>query len=241
MTTKIKVFVVLTVIFITSISAVIGFGIILWMKGRESCDSGYPWKKDYSKIIQIDGGCEMYKSDFGSWPMSSRERIRQEMITGGMSPDEAEKSLAYIPAGLTGKELLTLFLTGYASAGPNDRLTNLLTADGQDGFGYRVSRPGQQWGPYGGTDMIQTSLTPNSTRYFVDSFGNPILYYLYDEKAKKYHAEDNPDGPSQTFLDYCRDNYRTSFIVISKGKCKTWPALPISGNSEIFSNMGMER
>ncbi|MBI5724574.1 MAG: prepilin-type N-terminal cleavage/methylation domain-containing protein [Planctomycetes bacterium] len=235
-----------TLIELLTVAAVIGVLVMMTVPSLARAKVVAKWRLSYSRVMQIDGGCEMYKSDFGSWPMSSRDQTKQDLIDKGITAANAETILTYIPTGLTGKELASLFLTGYAPAGLTGAMTNILTADGQEGFGYRVIQRGQQWGPYGGTDNIETKLTGGTTRrYFVDAFGSPILYYLFVPSTSTsalnnaYNAADNPaDGPTQAFLDFCR-NYRTSFAVMSKGPHSQWPTLPV-GN-DVVTDLGIEK
>lgn len=229
-----------TLVELMTVTAVIAILVVMVVPSLSRAKVIAKWRMSHTKVMMVDGGCEMYKSDFGAWPMSSRDRAKQDLVDKGITPANAETMLSYIPTGLTGKELVSLFLTGYGPAGATGAMTNILTADGNEGFGYRVIKRGQQWGPYGGTDGIATKITGSTTqRYFVDAFESPILYYLYIPSENKYDAAHNTDGPTQVFLDSCASGYRKSFIVISKGPYGTWPALPM-GN-DIITNLGIEK
>lgn len=157
------------------------------------------------RIGMIDAACEMYHNDFNDYPPS----------------DDANLT------GWLGSELIVLFLTGYggdggAAGNPEGALDD---DDGKVGFGFRVAARGYVYGPYNGTERIETKRWPapdaNDRPEFIDAFDNPILYYRFDGG---YDVNDNPDGPdTQVKLDaYAKDptgtHYsRRDFMLCSPG------------------------
>lgn len=172
-------------------------------------------------IRMLDSACEAYFNDFEDYPPSSTH----------------DEDYGYLPAGGDGKHLLPLLLTGYApdpgDAGvpfENDKLMH--EDDGKEEFGFRVVPRGRVYGPYHGAEDVEM-VRRDGPPVFVDSFGNEVFYYRFDEEEETYHADHNsPDdhGPNEPqepdMPDYARrvdpdgdlgDFFRRDFILCTKG------------------------
>ncbi len=149
----------------------------------------------------IEGGCKMYYEDFGEYPVSN-------------------DTTNY--AGWDGKELLVLFMTGYGPDLNSDGTpgTDYSTDDGCNGFSFRTEKAGKEFGPYNGTEKIETTLSDNGRPVFVDAFDEEIYYYRYDSTLPGgapfgYYATDNPDGPFDDHNDYNQGH--TGFVLATAG------------------------
>ncbi|MCD4700142.1 MAG: type II secretion system GspH family protein [Phycisphaerae bacterium] len=191
--------------------------------------------KTQSAINLIDGACRYYFNDFDGYPPSH---------------DDTNYS------GWYGGQLLALFLTGYGpDVGDNGAPgVNLATDDGVGGFGFRVAQRGNVYGPYGGTEKLDTKREVandenelvDTSPFFVDTFGalgNCILYYRVGDST--YDSSDNrgdddkkgADGPEDV-NPYAQDGgayYRTDFILISRGHNEQWDP-PSEGDSDDVTN-----
>lgn len=144
----------------------------------------------------------------------------------------------------TGAQLLPLFLTGYApdkngngvvggdlpslfdpfvTNGAND--TNSFDKDdGADGYGFRLSKAGKKYGPYLGAENIEAAkMAPDDRATFIDTFGNPIFYYVWDNGYDKSdnHVTDGLAGPLSTDKNYAEDSagryLRKDFFLATAG------------------------
>lgn len=190
--------------------------------------------KTQSAINMIDGGCRHYFNDFGDYPPSH---------------DDAHSAWY-------GGQLLVLFLTGYKPDTDSDGIpgADIFSDDGVDGFGLRLVKRGDVYGPYGGCEKIETKSKVmnasgelvNTDPFFVDTFGtygNCILYYRFD--GSTYDFSDNRGDPDKKGADgpddinyYARDSgtyHRTDFILISRGHNEEWNA-PRDGGSDDVTN-----
>ncbi len=169
---------------------------------------------DRSKLTLalLDDACRIYEQDFGAYPPSR---------------DPAHPDWA-------GGQLLVLYLVGPASdpGDPPDGQAgdDLATDDGIDGPGYRLMRGGPQFGPYNGAEGVDTAQFNDPAQggpYFVDSFKNPIYYYVCVNDT--YVATDNADGPLAADPGYARDAgdvyYTLDFILMTAGPDGTFSSL----------------
>jgi prepilin-type N-terminal cleavage/methylation domain-containing protein len=161
---------------------------------------------DRSKLTLnlLDDACRLYEQDFGAYPPSN---------------DPAHPDWG-------GGQLLVLYLVGLAGdpgdPGDGQAGDDLAVDDGIDGPGYRLMRGGPQFGPYNGAENVSIEYFGNPSvvnPYFVDSFKNPIFYYVC--RNDTYSAEDDPDGPLTDDPDYARDQngmyYSYDFIMMTAG------------------------
>ena len=193
--------------------------------------------KSFAIVNIIDGACKYYYDDFGDYPPS---HIDNDVYQNW--PDSGN---------WYGGQLIVLFLTGYAPDietkgdpfGDNDD-KSILEDDGKDGFGFRMARRGNVYGPYNGTEKLEIKkvFVVDDTEYikspfFADAFGGNILYYKFDKGTSVYHSSDNlgdsniedaggngpnpSTTPSMDINYYAQDAsgrfYRSDFIIISKG------------------------
>ncbi len=179
--------------------------------------------KTRAAINLIDGACQYYFNDFKDYPPSN------DNTTYG---------------GWTGSELLVLFLTGYAgdptSNGAPDG--NLDVDDGVEGFGFRLARRGNVYGPYNGAEKLSVHKGGNDRPEFVDTFdkpGKPILYYRWDSGDSEYKSGHNTGDVLTNLTQYAQNAdaayYRTDFILISRGPNEQWNA-PKDGDSDDVTN-----
>lgn len=175
--------------------------------------------KTQSAINLIDGACRYYSNDFDDKYPPSQDATYSNWYGG---------------------QLLVLFLTGYGPD-PTDNGepgANLATDDGVEGYGFRLAKRGDVYGPYNGSEQLQTKKVKDRTNnenvkrpVFVDTFGdsgNPILYYRWT--GPNYDSSHNTGGPpTDTALnDYAKNAavpaayYRTDFILISSGNNEQW-------------------
>jgi prepilin-type N-terminal cleavage/methylation domain-containing protein len=167
-------------------------------------------------IHLLSGACRMYRGDFGEYPPSS--------AGGGRS-------------GMKGKHLLVLFLTGYGGdagvAGEPGPGNNMVQDDGNASFGYRVSKRGKVFGPYGGAERV-TMKDADGHPVFVDSFDNEILYYRYDTQANTYRGAHNPGGPNMPAYVQDENNqfFIKSFVICSPGADGQWQRFASAGGAD---------
>ena len=172
--------------------------------------------KTQSAINLIDGACRYYFNDFDDYPPS--------------------KDANY--SGWTGSELLVLFLTGYGpdASGPFPS-ADLSADDGVEGYGFRLAKRGDVYGPYNGTEKLDVRSDPRPE--FVDTFGafgNPILYYRWTgSNYDSDHNNDDPDDPNNYAQNTDGAYYRTDFILISRGNNTDWNA-PLEADSDDVTN-----
>ncbi|MGC9454192.1 MAG: competence type IV pilus major pilin ComGC [Phycisphaerae bacterium] len=168
-------------------------------------------------VRMLDSACEAYFNDFDDYPPSRR-------------PDGAD----YLP-DWDGKYLLPLLLTGYGPDAedpgiPFEGGRRLDQDDGKSEFGFRVVARGVVYGPYHGTEDIrmQPAEDTDGPPAFVDSFGNQVFYYRFDQEDETYHEDHNgpdmygPHAPQEPDMpDYARRNdgefIRRDFILCTKG------------------------
>jgi prepilin-type N-terminal cleavage/methylation domain-containing protein len=145
----------------------------------------------------------------------------------GVYPPSERDGVAY------GRHRLVWALIGYRSAA-EDKL---------DGPGFKISAIGKQYGPYGGTERIDTIGDPaNDTISFVDGFRQEVFYYCgwgfvdHDGDAntpevyefKGYTAADNGDkGPADLAIHAKTTQatpkwYRKDFLLMTKGPDGIW-------------------
>lgn len=176
-------------------------------------------------LAQVDAGLKAYKTDFEAYP----------------------------PAGGNGGATICRLLTGYAPDQPTDDPDrtpmspkgtsansgsySFADDDGQEGFGFRLAPKGRVFGPYGGTEDLRSS--GGDSARFVDKFGQPILYYLYDFGARGFISSQNTDGPSiTTYATNSSDTgglYRTDYLLITCGPNGEWDT-PSKGDSDDITN-----
>ena len=151
-----------------------------------------------ANIALIEGGCEMYKTDFDEYPAS----------TGMNDPGGS---------AMTGAQMLVVYMTGYADDGGTKGLPegSLSDDDGNDGFGFRPVRRGKVYGPYNGCEEIPTNgETPPS---FVNDFikhENPIYYFRWT--GSNFDDAHNDNDISQSYLNTADDS-RRDFLLWSAG------------------------
>lgn len=152
----------------------------------------------------IQDGCKMYYENFGEYPISKDE-------------------MNY--PGWDGKELLVLFMTGYGPDLNRDGTpgTNYSIDDGCEGLGFRTEKRGKKFGPYNGTQDIETKLSDDNSRpVFVDAFDEEIHYYRFDSVLDLYNTADNPTPPGlegsahADYLGYAKSMQR-DFILMTAG------------------------
>jgi type II secretory pathway pseudopilin PulG len=173
-------------------------------------------------VRQLDLACNAYKEDFYAFPPSSNATY-----------------------GWPGAQLLPLFLIGYAdnnggTKGTPDPSGRLDSDDGVDGPGFRVVPRGKVYGPYAGAEKQPVSGA--APRWFVDAFGQPILYYRSTDPSttiNMYNYADNNAtinsvsfvGPNASDLDYYAQGnvlnapnpyLRKDFILMSPGADGVW-------------------
>jgi type II secretory pathway pseudopilin PulG len=161
--------------------------------------------KALTTVRLIEGGCRMYYEDFGQYPVSN-------------------DATNYV--GWDGKELLVLFMTGYKpdlSGDGTPGASSMAADDGKNGFGFRTENRGKVYGPYNGTQDIETKLSDNDRPVFVDAFDEEIYYYRFDSVLDTYYTADNPTPPglgSGSAYDDYLDNAQTmrrDFILMTAG------------------------
>lgn len=170
-------------------------------------------------INLIDGACKTYYQDFKEYPDS--------------------KPITLSGTTWYGRHRLVQALTGYLPR--ND--------DGQDGYGFRTKdNPSARWntvayGPYNGAEKLQVKNLPTDTDpyVFLDTFGNQIFYYRYDETAKKYQADHNNDATKAPSLGSYETNadsqlFQTTFLLMSAGADKEFTAWRDNNSTDDVTN-----
>ncbi len=180
-------------------------------------------------INLLDGAVRQYRNDFDEVPPSDAE------------PYRADDSEAF---DLEGRHLLVFLLTGYAgdpgTAGSPADNAPLIVDDGKSGWGLRTQMRGQVYGPYNGAENAdrETAADPNSDDLpeayaFVDTFGNEVYYYRYDDREDTYHADHNTDGPAldggADVDDYVQgtdgEPLRRDYILCTRGPDLKWGSM----------------
>lgn len=148
--------------------------------------------KSQANINLIEGGCEMYKTDFDEYPAST-----------GMG-------------SLTGAQMIVVYMTGYPDDpdDPDDGpdLDDLSADDGNDGFGFRTVRRGKIYGPYNGCENIDTDGT--SPPSFIDAFDNLIYYFRWT--GSNFDDAHNNNAVDQNYLNTAATK-RRDFLLWSAG------------------------
>ena len=185
-------------------------------------------------IHTIASGIGMYQADFDrELPPSSGNNLQ----------DKYGNTASYVP-DLQGKELLPLWLMGYAPGG-SGYMTNLASADGLDGDGFRMVRRGKKYGPY--VDAAKIPLVKYGSRpCFVDAFGNEILYYIVhtdsnNSSIRTVNKGDNSncfvekgksistaDSNFVSYIDECKYK-RYDYLLLSPGPDHIWGRKPTAG------------
>jgi prepilin-type N-terminal cleavage/methylation domain-containing protein len=190
-------------------------------------------------INLLDGAVRQYRNDFDEVPPSDAE------------PYRADDSDAF---DLEGRHLLVFLLTGYAgdpgeSGSPADGSRPMIVDDGKSGWGLRTRLRGKVYGPYNGAENVdrETAADPNSDDLpeayaFVDTFGNEVYYYRYDDRDDTYHADHNTDGPAldggADVDDYVQDPdgelLRRDYILCTRGPDLKWGSRDPSTGERAF-------
>ncbi len=171
----------------------------------------------------------------------------------------------------TGAQLLPLFLTGYAPdkngngvvggdlPSVGDQRSSLFYPfvtnkandsnsfdkdDGADGYGFRLSRAGKKYGPYLGAEDIEAAkMAPDDRAAFIDTFGNPIFYYVWDNGYDKSdnHVTDGLAGPLSTDDDYAEDSagqyLRKDFFLATAGPDRRFVSFADSPTTDDITNI----
>lgn len=161
-----------------------------------------------ASIMLLDQACEMYKNDFGEFPLSN--------VVSAHGYGSTMESM-------NGAQLITFFLTGYpdnpGTKGTPDS-SDFGADDGKDGFGFRTVQRGRVYGPYNGAENVNV-VTPSgwSSPAFADAFDKPIYYFRYRNNSgtMQYVAGDNGDVIDQDYLDDDAAPVRRDFIFWSAG------------------------
>ncbi len=139
---------------------------------------------------------------------SSRTRHTINLISSGCREYEAD--IGHYPLNAHG---LVQALTGRDDA------------DGQTGYGFRRVPRGKVYGPYGGTEKLNTRVKALDLPTFMDAFGEHIYYYRYD--ATTGFTGGLPDEPA-ALKDYLKGRegklHRKDFVLISRGPNGEWDA-----------------
>ena len=193
-------------------------------------------EKSRGIVKTLATACSAFRDDFGEWPPSHEG-----------APYDA----------WLGAQLLPMFVTGYANDMGNDGIaggdipgvldarmpvapTNsnkLYEDDGVSGYGFRLAKGGRKYGPYFGAERLKTTtFGPGDRSVFIDAFGNPIFYYVWD--GSDYDASDNdPNGPLSAVADYAEDAsgnyYRRDIILAAAGPDGRFSSLTDNANDDI--------
>jgi len=214
------------VIFI--ISLLIGIGV----PSIDRLRSSYTRSLSLATLNMIEKACETYRVDF---------KIHA-------SADQPWK--AYPPGG---NNSLVWALTGYAGDAGDDGTPGvgddaLKLDDGCAGFGFRRSKRGWVYGPYGGTEGIRTKDKRGGVdchRYFVDAFDNEVFYYRFEydinedgeidiESARFVGGlgDDSLDPPMQEYAkNSSGDYYRRDILLCTRGPDAIWGSRDVDGTT----------
>lgn len=180
----------------------------------------------------IEAAVMSYFSDFKDYPLSRNLDFPSTYPSGTNRP-------------WFGGELVVVYLTGYgpdASADSKPGIKSgttttlapdfLLVDDGKEGYGFRTfpGGGGKVYGPYAGAEDFKTGVflygspAQESRPMFLDSFGNPFLYYRCDNPATgaitiSHNMNQPVYGPSSSSYFKNSDNkyFRKDFVIISQG------------------------
>ncbi|MCD4826026.1 MAG: prepilin-type N-terminal cleavage/methylation domain-containing protein [Phycisphaerae bacterium] len=161
-------------------------------------------KKGLSRanISSLDKGCRQYYNEFKNiFPPST-----------GMG-------------SLDGKNMIVVYLTGYADDKPTGNPdstpgSDLSDDDGKGGWGWRTEKRGKVHGPYFGAESIPIASDGGNKKVFLDAFKQQIYYYRYHQGDLEYKAAHN-SGTGPTYLNKL-PHYRGDFVLISKGPDGNW-------------------
>ena len=149
---------------------------------------------------------------------SSRTRHTINLISSGCREYEAD--IGHYPLNAHG---LVQALTGRGYVGVDD---------GKTGYGFRRVPRGKVYGPYGGTEKLNTRVKALELSTFMDAFGGHIYYYRYDmatgyTDALAGEPGELPEQPAP-LMDYLKGPegkfYRKDFVLISRGPDGDWGA-----------------
>jgi len=163
-------------------------------------------------LAQISSALKAYKTDFEAYPPSYPE----------------------------GGERICRLLTGFAPDSGDDQTpgkgAGFNSDDGKQGFGFRLAPKGPVFGPYFGTEELNTS--GSNKPHFVDTFNQSVMYYLYDTATSRFNPNDNSDDPSD-INNYARNKeggfYRTDFLLLTRGADGEWDS-PREKDSDDITN-----
>ena len=156
-------------------------------------------------VAQIEGGCRTYYNDHGEYPGSGRTR-------------------------------LVLDLTGCEVTGMIPTMCTNPPGDIKDGWGFRTVPRGKVYGPYNDThEMYKERVIPgdmSSPLYFIDPFGNPILYFRCkdtdsDGEPDAYDPNDDPTANVPAYLTTEYFDYRKDFAILTPAY-----AVDVDGDSD---------
>ncbi|MFW6154098.1 MAG: type II secretion system protein [Planctomycetota bacterium] len=200
-----------------------GYGI---MRGRRSANVS----ASQAMLKSIEMGLEQFKNDTGDYPISYAS-------TG---PVPICRNPATAVDRWTGAQWLAQGMLGLADEDPAGNPN----ADGAPGAGFRLIRRGRVYGPYIDAENTETRLI-NGIPVMLDSFGNPMLYYRFDETNGRYWGRHNdlddpnealdlddaiegPGGPSadtdiNAYAKRGGDNFvRRDYLICSQGPDGLW-------------------
>ncbi|RPI64298.1 MAG: hypothetical protein EHM48_01060 [Planctomycetaceae bacterium] len=110
-------------------------------------------------IHLLDGACQMYMHEMA-------DILSAAAPTSPLYPPSKPGTMNGVT--MQGRHLLVECLTGYLNK----------AGDGAEGPGFRLTGGKKLYGPYNGAENVATVVdSTNNLPVFVDSFGQPILYY----------------------------------------------------------------
>ena len=208
-----------TLIEVLVVVAIIALLLTLFVPSLRQFQNQISRGRSQAIINLIDGACKMYYQDFKAYPDST--------------------PINYGATKWYGRHRLVQALTGYL---PRNE-------DGQDGYGFRTQdNSSSRWntvvyGPYNGAEKLQVKHLPADTDpyVFLDTFGNQIFYYRYDETAKKYQPGDNSDAAKAPSLGSYETNkesqlFQTTFLLMSAGADKEFTAWRDNNSTDDVTN-----
>jgi len=113
------------------------------------------------------------------------------------------------------------------AAGLVQALTGRRDDDGKEGTGFRLVERGKVYGPYGGTENLETEQDQD---VFLDAFDQPIMYYrckiTHQGGQATYSYSGSLPGYAPSLNGYLKGPdgryYRTDFVIISRGPDGKW-------------------
>ena len=193
-----------------------------------------------STINMLAGACEAFRADAAETLILRGSQAWEYYPPSKLAAADAgpwlEDPQDYVKVeGFKGRHLLTQWLIGHMK-------------DRNEGYGWRTNGGKKVYGPYNGTEKLETITEDVVKKSFVDGFGEPILYYRWTgsrfdpaENNDKYGAPADSDFPTNRNPFGNGFPFAGNILLISAGPDKVFGKNSETGKNDDISNLDSER